>query len=201
MSETLETRGDLFDAISRWAETPPLSLALVDIDGFQAINDTFGRAVGDRVLKRVAAVLREVPTAVVTRTGGDEFACALPSATPEHALLAMEAARIELEGMPLSAGGDEVAIRISSGVASLPQHAEDPGELFQAADAALLRAKTEGRNRVAIYVEDKMVLKSNYYPRAQLARLSTLAARTDATEASLLREALGDLLTKYAQDT
>jgi hypothetical protein len=54
-----------------------------------------------------------------------------------------------------------------------------------------------GRGRVSIYVEDKMVLKSNYYPKAQLARLATLSERLGKTEAALLREALADCLEKY----
>ncbi|MER3461590.1 MAG: GGDEF domain-containing protein, partial [Armatimonadota bacterium] len=66
-------------------------------------------------------------------------------------------------------------------------------------DEALLRAKREGRSRVAIYVEDKMVLKSNYYPKNQLARLATLSERLGRTEAALLREALADLLDKYRE--
>ena len=65
-----------------------------------------------------------------------------------------------------------------------------------AANEALARGKREGGGRVAIYVEEKMVLKSNYYSRAALDRLSKLAARTNRTEASLLREALDDLFTK-----
>lgn len=86
---------------------------------------------------------------------------------------------------------------MSVGIASLPQHAEDPGQLREAAAEALHRAKREGGGRCAIYVEDKMVMKSNYYPRAQLAGLSKLSERLSRTEASLLREALGDLLDKH----
>ena len=62
------------------------------------------------------------------------------------------------------------------GLASRPAHAESPLELQRAADAALYRAKMEGRGRACIYVESKMVLKSNYYPKSQLERLSKLAA-------------------------
>jgi hypothetical protein len=53
---------------------------------------------------------------------------------------------------------------------------------------------------VAIYVEDRMTLKSNYYPKAQLARLAKAADRLGRTEASLLREGLGDVLTKYRDE-
>jgi hypothetical protein len=60
-----------------------------------------------------------------------------------------------------------------------------------------MRGKREGGGRVAIYVEEKMVLKSNYYPRADLDRLARISAATDRTEASLLREALDDLFQKH----
>ena len=60
-----------------------------------------------------------------------------------------------------------------------------------------MRGKREGGGRVAIYLEEKMVLKSNYYSRAELDRLARLAGATERTEASLLREALNDLLGKY----
>jgi predicted DNA-binding protein len=60
-----------------------------------------------------------------------------------------------------------------------------------------MRAKRDGRDRVALYVEEKMTLKSNYYSKANLERLAKLSTATDRTEASLLREALDDLLYKY----
>ena len=71
---------------------------------------------------------------------------------------------------------------------------------MRAADEALFRAKREGRGRVAIYVEDKMTLKSNYYSKAALERLAKLSRATGRTEASLLREALDDLLVKYKDE-
>ena len=68
------------------------------------------------------------------------------------------------------------------------------------ADQALARAKREGRSRVAIFVEEKMTLKSNYYSRATLDRLAKLSGKTGRTEASLLREGLDDLLAKYRDE-
>jgi diguanylate cyclase len=70
-------------------------------------------------------------------------------------------------------------------------------DLWRAAGQALMRAKREGGNRVAIYVEETMVLKSNYYSRANLDRLSKLSAASGRTDASLLRESLDDLFEKY----
>jgi diguanylate cyclase len=71
---------------------------------------------------------------------------------------------------------------------------------MRAASEALHRAKREGRNRVAIYVEEKMTLKSNYYTKAQLERLAKLSNTTGRTEASLLREGLEELLAKYKDE-
>ena len=81
-------------------------------------------------------------------------------------------------------------------IAGRPAHAESSFDLQRAADEALLRAKREGRGRACIYVESKMVLKSNYYPKSQLERLAKLASAHSRTEASLLREALDDLIEK-----
>jgi len=82
------------------------------------------------------------------------------------------------------------------GLASYLPHVGNPYGLLRATDEALLRAKRDGKSKVAIYVEDKMVLRPNYYSKAQLSRLATLSERLGRTEAALLREAL-DLLDKY----
>ena len=91
---------------------------------------------------------------------------------------------------------DDCVVSATFGVAARPPHATETPELFRCANAALARGKREGGDRVAIYVEEKMVLKSNYYSRAALDRLSKLAGQTNRTEASLLREALDDLFQK-----
>jgi hypothetical protein len=85
-------------------------------------------------------------------------------------------------------------------VAANPPHGATSEELWRAAGEALMRAKRDGRDRIAIHVEEKMTLKSNYYSRANLERLAKLSSSTDRTEASLLREALDDLLYKYRDE-
>lgn len=80
------------------------------------------------------------------------------------------------------------------GLAARPAHASEYADLKRAADEAMVRAKREGRARACIYVESKMVLKSNYYPKSQLERLSKLSGALGRTEASLLREALDNLI-------
>jgi diguanylate cyclase len=175
----------------------PLALGLTDLDGFAAINGSYGREVGDAVLAAWGRVLQaNVPDgSSVVRLGGDEFAVALPGNSAENAVVLLEEMRGHFAG--LSVEGVPVALRVSAGIAARPLHGTTAEELWRAAGEALMRAKRDGRDRVALYVEEKMVLKSNYYSKANLERLAKLSSATSRTEASLLREALDDLLYKH----
>ena len=172
-------------------EPVPLALALLDVDEFQELNDEQGREAGDAVLRSLERTLTSnLPKdAIVGRVGGDEYAVALPRTSPESALILLEEVRAHVASRD--------GVNVSVGIAARPQHATGTGDLLRAADEALFRAKREGRKRVAIYVEDRMTLKSNYYSKAALERLSKLSDATGRTEASLLREALDDLLRKH----
>lgn len=183
-------------------EQAPLSVAVIDIDEFASVNATFGRAIGDKVIDLVYRALHDAvgEGALVARTGGDEFLVALPGTAPERALMALESVRAKL-ARPQDADGATLPVRFSAGIASFPHHAEGCPQLCGAAQEALHRAKSEGANRTAIYVEEKMVLKSNYYSRAQLSRLAALAHAIGKTEASLLRQALVDLLDRHRELT
>jgi diguanylate cyclase len=174
-----------------------VALALVDIDDFKHLNDSFGHDVGDALLVQVARTLTgSLPAAaIVARHGGDEFLVLLPDRSAESALILLEEVRAHLVAHPVEQGR---AVTISAGVAARPPHGSTVDELLRAADQAMYRAKAEGRNRVAIYVDEKMVMKSNYYDRGALSRLAKLSANTGRTEASLLREALDDLFVKHA---
>lgn len=205
MSKTsqLVDRDSFHQMLNQWDESVPLTLAATDIDEFHPINQGYGREVGDKVIALVQKTLEQsltglvARTPLVTHTGGDEFACALPGLSPEEALIQLEEIRQFLANKQHDFGGVKLPVRLSIGIANFPQHVQDPKDLIKAVDEALMRAKREGRGKIAIYVEDKMVLKSNYYSKAQLARLSTLSERLGRTEAALLREALLDLLDKY----
>lgn len=126
-----------------------LSLAMLDIDDFKQVNDTYGHAAGDRVLLRVAALLRQVMNEQTGafRIGGEEFillfqGCSVSKAvkTCEDALAAIRAETLrELE---------DVRITLSCGVAGMRENETDPLELFKAADAALYVAKNSGKNKV-----------------------------------------------------
>jgi diguanylate cyclase len=171
-----------------------VAVALTDLDRFAELNDTHGREAGDRVLEVwIKTLTRSLPKdAIVGRLGGDEFGVALPNASAENALILLEEVRSHLVANPV----DGWTIGATFGVAARPPHATETADLFRCANEALARGKREGGGRVAIYVEEKMVLKSNYYSRAALDRLSKLAGRLNRTEASLLREALDDLIQK-----
>ena len=174
-----------------------LALALTDLDDFAAINQAHGRDAGDAVLMAWDRVLRAniPPEGSIARLGGDEFAVVLPGTTAENAVVLLQELRHHFAGLTVEnvSGG----LSASAGIAASPPHGATAAELHRAAGEALMRAKRDGRDRVAMFVEEKMVLKSNYYSKANLERLAKLSSATDRTEASLLREALDDLLDKH----
>ncbi|MEM7094552.1 MAG: GGDEF domain-containing protein [Actinomycetota bacterium] len=171
-----------------------VALALSDLDEFARVNDELGREVGDKVLDVwIRTLAGSLPDdAIIGRIGGDEFVIAFPNASAENALILLEEVRTHLAAHPVEGW----TVGATFGIAARPPHADEVAELFQRANEALARGKREGGGRVAIWVEEKMVLKSNYYSRASLDRLSKLAGNLDRTEASLLREALDDLFKK-----
>ena len=171
-----------------------VAVALADLDRFGELNETRGREAGDRVLEVwIRTLTGSLPKdAIVGRLGGDEFGIALPNASAENALILLEEVRAHLADHPV----DDWTIGATFGIAARPPHATETVDLLRCANEALARGKREGGGRVAIYVEEKMVLKSNYYSRASLDRLTKMAGRMERTEASLLREALDDLIQK-----
>jgi diguanylate cyclase len=174
-----------------------VAVIVTDLDNFRAINDEFGHDVGDEVLEvwRTTVIGSFPSSAIIGRLGGDEYAIALPATSAESALILMEEVRQHLIDHPVEPIGR--GVELTAGVAARPPHAAAMADVVRCANAALMRGKREGRSRVVLYVEEKMVMKSNYYPRADLDRLARLASATRRTEASLLREALDDLLQKH----
>jgi diguanylate cyclase (GGDEF)-like protein len=128
----------------------PLGLAMLDIDHFKAVNDTYGHDSGDAVLRAVSARLQGMLRASDTfcRYGGEEFALILPHITLDNAQGLMERLRkaVEAIGVELE-DGREVKVTISVGIAQLSS-GQTPGELIKLADQALYSAKQAGRNRV-----------------------------------------------------
>jgi diguanylate cyclase (GGDEF)-like protein len=133
----------------------PLAIAMVDIDKFKVINDTYGHLVGDQVLKEIAntlnTLLRDYDLA--GRFGGEEFSLLLPQTRAVDAFRIAERVRANIAGLsiiaPGATGGERVQVTVSIGVAALDSGSKrELSELIAAADAALYRAKAGGRDQV-----------------------------------------------------
>ena len=135
----------------------PLALALVDIDHFKSVNDTYGHLVGDKTLRAVTDALRSQLRAydLAGRFGGEEFAILLPHAREVDALHIAERLRAHIAAMSIPVGdnpesGPSVRVTISVGVASLDGTSRELTDMLAAADAALYFAKEAGRNRTHV---------------------------------------------------
>lgn len=127
----------------------PLSLLLLDVDNFKAINDRYGHLCGDRVLRRLAAVLQHEsrPADHVARYGGEEFVVILPEIEHGGAMVSAERIRRAVARQSVSLKtGEKVSTTVSIGVATYPAHADSVETLIQRADAAMYLAKHAGRN-------------------------------------------------------
>ena len=130
----------------------PLGLLLVDLDDFKLVNDRFGHGTGDEVLRALSDVFRESLRDVdlAARLGGEEFAVLLPETDYTGAAGVAERLRASLASIDLEApDGEGLGVTASFGVAVYPE-AQSVDELLRTADAALYRAKAEGKNRVAL---------------------------------------------------
>ncbi len=129
-----------------------VSVALVDIDHFKAVNDTYGHLAGDVALRAVADAIREHlrDYDVAGRFGGEEFVVFLPGAGEAEALSIAERLRIYIEAMSIPIDDDEgtyVRLTVSVGIAALDGTARELTDLLAAADSALYYAKQNGRNK------------------------------------------------------
>jgi diguanylate cyclase (GGDEF)-like protein len=124
------------------------SIAIVDVDDFKQVNDTFGHLAGDQVLQIMTSVflhhLRQTDT--VARFGGDEFVLLLPYASQEHALGCIERIRCILENSSLTYAGQEIRFTVSVGTATYDGQS-NLDMVLQLADKALYEAKKTGKNR------------------------------------------------------
>ncbi|MFP4453061.1 MAG: diguanylate cyclase [Desulfobacterales bacterium] len=126
------------------------SLLMIDIDDFKNINDAYGHAAGDAVLKQFAITMnKQLRQADLSgRLGGEEFGILLPNIGIEDALLLAERLRQIAGKTPVKYEGKYIFLTVSIGAAAYQQETESVQELFLRADRALYRAKREGRNRV-----------------------------------------------------
>ena len=144
----LPNRSLLFSRIAeRIAERTPMTVMLLDLDGFKAVNDTLGHSAGDKVLqqvaKRIVGCVRVGDT--VARLGGDEFAILCRSSMDTASLSNELGCLLSSIASPVDVDGHQVTIGTSIGVAHFPDHGEHAEDLLSAADLALYQAKADGR--------------------------------------------------------
>jgi diguanylate cyclase (GGDEF)-like protein len=127
------------------------AVLLLDLDHFKSVNDRFGHAVGDNVLKATARTLSEALRKgdLFGRVGGEEFACCLPNTSAREAFAVAERIRGAISELCLAYSSGAVSVTASIGIASTDRDGYDFPQLMKAADAALYEAKAAGRDRVA----------------------------------------------------
>lgn len=138
--------------IQQWQQhRNTLSLAMLDLDHFKRINDSYGHLAGDKVLKIIATVLRKRlrGSDFIARFGGEEFVLLLPATPPAVGAKLLETLRAAIEACPFHFKGERVTITISMGLASF-RVGEHSDLVLKRADQALYRAKNAGRNRVEL---------------------------------------------------
>jgi diguanylate cyclase (GGDEF)-like protein len=150
----LPNRESFRSALERAAaqcRTQPAALLFVDLDNFKQINDSHGHLAGDRVLRRVAALLQAQcgPGDLAARLAGDEFALLLGADAARAQAVAERL--IEQLPQPLDA---ELPVHVSIGAALLPEHADNAGDAMRWADAAMYQAKRRGKDGYQLYSEE-----------------------------------------------
>ena len=144
----------MIDRVGKGSEG--FALMLLDLDNFKIVNDTLGHPIGDELLKALAVRLTEqLPRGDMTfRYGGDEFLILSEGyRAPEHLRLLGQFALLTLD-MPLTVGPHELQVRGCVGVAQFPRDASDASSLVRAADTAMYRAKSLGKNTCAVFEAD-----------------------------------------------
>jgi diguanylate cyclase (GGDEF)-like protein len=132
-------------------EGNPLTLIIIDLDHFKKVNDTYGHLAGDKVLKTVTREFQKAfqrCTDVVVRYGGEEFAILLPRTDSQTAFRLAESLRHQIESLYVTYEESKIQTTISAGIASCnPCHTKPSTLLLMEADAALYKAKSNGRNQ------------------------------------------------------
>ncbi len=129
----------------------PMAALFIDIDGFKAINDTWGHDAGDRVLREIASRLvscvRESDTAA--RIGGDEFLVVLSNLASRDDAALVAKKMLDAFSRPIGIAEGDVAVGLSVGIAVYPEDGTGPDDLIKAADGAMYRVKRAGKNNYA----------------------------------------------------
>jgi diguanylate cyclase (GGDEF)-like protein len=163
-----------------------LSVIVADLDRFKQVNDRFGHAAGDEVLRRVGQAIRSTKRSwdIAARVGGEEFALIAPDTDEHGAYVLAERLRTEVEETfePVGAG----QLTVSLGIVAFPIHGQTGGALLQAADQALYAAKQLGRNRAVISSAEVPGILARAHDRTdshvELATLLNLAEALDVRD-------------------
>ncbi len=136
----------------RQRNSAPMTVLAIDLDRFKGVNDTFGHAVGDQVLMVFAAVAGEHlrPGDIVGRLGGEEFAVLLPETNTSQGYEIADRLRSAFAEAAKSLGGHDIGATFSTGIALIVGAEASISDALEEADAALYRAKLNGRNRIEI---------------------------------------------------
>lgn len=161
-------------------ESLNMSCLMLDIDHFKSVNDLYGHAVGDQVIKAVAEIIKKSigDEDLVARYGGEEFCVALPHLTIDKAAHVAEKIRQTIQREKSSG----VKITISSGVSTLDQQTHDVDELVNKADNALYAAKNSGRNRVVKWEAELSVEEK---PQDKIDNTSSVASSPEQEQKKL----------------
>ena len=129
-----------------------LSFAIIDVDFFKKVNDTYGHSAGDFVLKEVAYLILQNlrKTDMVFRYGGEEFTVIITETPKEKAIVPLERLRKAVEEYPFSYNSQNINITISIGISEVCEDITTVHQLFDDADKALYKAKENGRNQIQI---------------------------------------------------
>lgn len=154
-------------------EGQPLSVILIDIDWFKKTNDTFGHQAGDEVLRRLGATLSMMARAgdIACRYGGEEFLLVMPTMPLSKARERAEDLRVAFGAMIVPFGSFRLQATLSIGVAVYPGHGTSVDDLIRCADAALYRAKQNGRDQVRVAADPIMREALDDKPVAQLVQI------------------------------
>ena len=171
----------------------PLSCLMVDVDHFKSVNDNHGHAVGDEVLRKVSAALREAvrETDFVGRYGGEEFCILLPHIDIDEAAQSAERIRELIEALEFP----KLSVTVSLGASSVTLGAEDPQALMDQADKCLYFAKRGGRNQV---VRWDQAPQNEEVDESQIARTPAESGFAEPTEAAVSYQAAMSLLSALA---
>ena len=159
-----------------------VALLMFDIDDFKKINNVHGHSIGDQVLVHLAEVLRETVRGsdLPCRIGGEEFSVILPSCDAGDALGLASRLATRMRALDFEPVGE---VTLSIGIAQGPEHAMNPRELVACADAAMMTAKSRGKNRIVLYDDEAAEVTDLGPPRqdvrsiAHLKMLQSLAGK------------------------